>query len=323
MNQTSLATIEPGINYDLQINRDPEEVVKEAARAAAVLKSVIDRKEKPVIFNGQQYIEFEDWQTVGKFYGLVARVDSTDQVTFGDSTGFIARATVIHAATGNVISSAEAMCLNDEENWGERKGKKVPLFQLRSMAQTRACAKAFRNCLAWVVVLAGYKATPAEEMTGEEVSNTVGQVEEFDFAIKKAETEGQYGKPVAYWERCLDLIHAGKAVEFEKETRNGKKYKAWRFKAADLDLDQPIDKKTDQPPGEAISPAQKEYIRKLRKTRPNANIAGYVFGEFGAERLEDLTKQQASKLINWLNSEPEGGEDRATTGNLMSEEEPF
>ena len=32
------------------------------------------------------------------------------------------------------------------------------------MAQTRAGAKAFRNILAWVVVLAGYKGTPAEEM---------------------------------------------------------------------------------------------------------------------------------------------------------------
>jgi len=32
------------------------------------------------------------------------------------------------------------------------------------MAQTRACAKALRNVLAWVVVLAGYRPTPAEEM---------------------------------------------------------------------------------------------------------------------------------------------------------------
>jgi hypothetical protein len=73
------------------------------------------------------------------------------------------------------------MCLNDEERWSTRPkyewqdGKRirmgeeiVPLFQLRSMAQTRACAKALRNVFAWVVVLAGYKPTPAEEMTGHE-----------------------------------------------------------------------------------------------------------------------------------------------------------
>jgi len=34
------------------------------------------------------------------------------------------------------------------------------------MAQTRAAAKAFRNRLAWIVVLAGYKPTPFEEMAG-------------------------------------------------------------------------------------------------------------------------------------------------------------
>jgi len=33
------------------------------------------------------------------------------------------------------------------------------------MAQTRAGAKALRNVLAWVAVLAGYKPTPAEEIT--------------------------------------------------------------------------------------------------------------------------------------------------------------
>ena len=40
----------------------------------------------------------------------------------------------------------------------------VPLFQLASMAQTRANAKVLRNVLSWVAVLAGYRPTPAEEM---------------------------------------------------------------------------------------------------------------------------------------------------------------
>ena len=42
----------------------------------------------------------------------------------------------------------------------------VPLFQLESMSQTRAMAKALRSCYAWVVVLAGYAPTPVEEMDG-------------------------------------------------------------------------------------------------------------------------------------------------------------
>ena len=59
-----------------------------------------------------------------------------------------------------IVGGAEAYCMRDEENWKEK-----PWFQLASMAQTRAGAKALRNVLAWVVVLAGYRPTPAEELT--------------------------------------------------------------------------------------------------------------------------------------------------------------
>lgn len=40
----------------------------------------------------------------------------------------------------------------------------VPLFQLASMAQTRANAKCLRNCTSWIAVLGGYRPTPAEEV---------------------------------------------------------------------------------------------------------------------------------------------------------------
>lgn len=143
---------------DLAIARPPEVVLGEAKKAAKALKDVVSQKSKPVIMNGEQYLEFEDWQTLGRFYGVTAKITDTRFVDFGASQGFEAKAVALRS-DGAEISAAEAMCLNDENNW-----KSKPLFQLRSMAQTRACAKALRNVLAWVVVLAGYKATPAEEM---------------------------------------------------------------------------------------------------------------------------------------------------------------
>ncbi len=145
---------------DISVNRAPERVLEEARRAAKALEDVLKNKKKPVIMNGEQYLEFEDWQTVGRFYGVTARIVSTMFIEYGEVKGFEARAEAIRV-DGMIISSAEAMCLNDESNW-----KSKPLFQLRSMAQTRACAKALRNVLAWVVVLAGYRATPAEEIQG-------------------------------------------------------------------------------------------------------------------------------------------------------------
>lgn len=146
---------------DLSIHREPTLVLEEAKKAAKALAQVIAGKKKPVIINNEQYLEFEDWMTVARFYEITAKVISTSPISFGDVQGFEARAVAILVRTGEEISAAEAMCLNDETNWKNR-----PLFMLRSMCQTRACAKALRNVLAWVVVLAGYKPTPAEEMEG-------------------------------------------------------------------------------------------------------------------------------------------------------------
>lgn len=181
----------------LTLNRPPEQVLAEAQNAAKALTRVIAAKANPVKFNNEVYLEFEDWQTVAKFYGVTAKVEKTEFVEFGGVKGFEASAVAVDRE-GREVSRAEALCLNDEENWGMRtkyewqdeivngkkvwddqrkryKGKKVevgkvatPLFQLKSMAQTRACAKALRQVFAWVVVLAGYKPTVAEEMTGNE-----------------------------------------------------------------------------------------------------------------------------------------------------------
>ena len=192
----------------IDVAKDPERVLIEAKRAAEALVRVVSSKPTKVIINNEQYLEFEDWQTLGRFYGLTVRVDSTDPVNFDGIKGWQARASVINR-NGEVVSSADAMCLSDEEKWSTRakyeylyvlkdgtkigedpppdkiqwiknpkkpgkmmpkkervntKDEPVPFFQLRSMAQTRASAKAFRNVLAWVVVLAGYRPTPAEEM---------------------------------------------------------------------------------------------------------------------------------------------------------------
>lgn len=158
---------------------DPEKQVEFARRAATSLMAIMNSKKKKVEINGEQYLEFEDWQTIARFYNVTVGVEWTKEILReGKLMGFEAKATVYNSA-GNIISSAEASCLRDEPKWNTRakyewiNGKKnkigdelVPEFQLKSMAQTRASAKALRNVLAWVVVLAGYKPTPAEELDG-------------------------------------------------------------------------------------------------------------------------------------------------------------
>jgi hypothetical protein len=159
--QNDVVVYEKG-EQSLAVTRDPAEVLAEAQHAAECLVKVVSGKKKPVIFNGEQYLEFEDWQTVGKFYHVASKAISTEEVIINDGVGFKAHAIAIDTVTGAVVSEADALCLNSEPNWANK-----PMFQLCSMAQTRACAKALRNVLAWVVVLAGYRPTPAEEVPAE------------------------------------------------------------------------------------------------------------------------------------------------------------
>jgi hypothetical protein len=143
----------------MTVPRPPAVVLAEAQEAAKALAEVINSKKRKVVFNGEVYLEFEDWATVARFYGISARIDSSRYVEYGDARGFEAHASAVLNGE-KVISGAEALCLDDEPNWSRK-----PLFQLRSMAQTRAAAKALRTSLSWVVVLAGFKPTPAEEMS--------------------------------------------------------------------------------------------------------------------------------------------------------------
>lgn len=178
----ALVPAEGEIVEGLVVRRSPDVVLDEARKAAVALQSVIASKPKKVQFNGEQYLEFEDWQTLGRFYGITSKVESTSYVEYGKVHGFEARAVALNAH-GDIISAAEAACLTDEEKWGLRakyewRGPRdnrervhvgdepVPLFQLKSMAQTRAQSKVLRSVLAWVAVLAGYGTTPAEELDG-------------------------------------------------------------------------------------------------------------------------------------------------------------
>jgi len=186
----------------LSIADDPANVIAQAREVAQAIMSLILKKPKQIIFNGEKYFENDDWVMAGKMYGIVPRIlGEPEYVEFGDVKGFKAVCEAVLVATDQVVGRAYAMCLNDEENWGDRpkyewkdvldsegkkiweekliKGKmkklpksekvqvgvvKVPLFQLMSMSQTRASSKVLSMVLKFVPVLAGFKPTPAEEI---------------------------------------------------------------------------------------------------------------------------------------------------------------
>ena len=147
---------------EVLLQGDPAAQLEFAKKCSQALMQVLNLKPKKVMINGKQYIEYEDWQTLARFYGATVGTEWTKSIEREGKDkvwGYEAKATVI--IKGELVSSAEAMCTRDERNWAMRDE-----FALRSMAQTRACAKALRNVFAWIVVMAGLQPTPAEEMDG-------------------------------------------------------------------------------------------------------------------------------------------------------------
>jgi len=135
---------------------------------------VIQKKPKPVIIKGDQYLEYEDWQLISEFDGRGYMVKTHDAIPVEvDGVKGAKAAADLYDRDGNIVGGAEGYCMQDEDNW-----KSKPWFQLASMAQTRAGAKAFRNKFSFVTLLAGIKSTPAEEMDGRPVEREPGEEEE-------------------------------------------------------------------------------------------------------------------------------------------------
>lgn len=140
------------------------EMVAAAHQKAKTLESIVEQAKLYTIINERKYLQVEAWQTIGRAYGYTARSGEVEIVydQNGTELGLMARST-IYDANGTAVGGAEGYCMNDETTWANR-----PFYARAGMAQTRSISRGFRQMLSWVVVLAGYAPTPAEEMTGDE-----------------------------------------------------------------------------------------------------------------------------------------------------------
>lgn len=136
---------------------NPELVLARATKAAKALAAVIEDRKMYTMIGQGKHVRVEGWQTLGAMVGVFPVVAWTRPL----SNGWEAR---VEAKTirGEIVGAAEAECLSTEKNWSESKGKED--HHLRSMAQTRATSKALAQPLRFIIALAGYEGTPAEEM---------------------------------------------------------------------------------------------------------------------------------------------------------------
>ncbi len=133
---------------------DPAEVVASAAATAEALAEVIRRQNLSVKIQGREHVRVEGWTLLGSMLGVFPICEWSRKL----ENGWEARV-VAQTRAGETVGAAEAECLRSEKTWANRDD-----YALRSMAQTRATSKALRQPLGFVMTLAGFDATPAEEM---------------------------------------------------------------------------------------------------------------------------------------------------------------
>jgi hypothetical protein len=131
--------------------------IQRGAAIARQLRDYLRQARMTVRIQGRDYVRIEGWQVLCHMCNLP--LPSIVDLRREDREGGYVYVAEALLAYGGREYRAYGICASDEPNW---RGK--PEFQLASMAQTRAAGKVLRLLLGWVMTLAGYEPTPAEEM---------------------------------------------------------------------------------------------------------------------------------------------------------------
>ena len=167
----------PEVPENTLVVRDPDKDALDTfgrefglARAEAIAKDLcqlIEKRDLSVRIGNKDHILVEAWCALAAMCGLTPHTEWTREITEKDKDGveknygYLARVEIKRIANGETVGAAECSCERDENLW---KGR--DRHALRSMAQTRATSKALGQALRWIVEMANFSGTPAEEMPG-------------------------------------------------------------------------------------------------------------------------------------------------------------
>jgi hypothetical protein len=138
----------------------PTLIIEEATDIANQLSDIIKSKRLYKPIGKKNHVFVEGWTTLGALLGVFPYPETSIRLDREDEIAYEATV-IVRTLNGMELSKGEAICSSKESNW-----KNADEYAIKSMATTRATSKALRIPLGWVMVLAGYSATPAEEMMG-------------------------------------------------------------------------------------------------------------------------------------------------------------
>ena len=160
-NGTALAVVEapPPVAASVFGTDDTDEIMVRAARVAHAVQALVQSKGFASNIGGRDHVNVEGWNGLGSILGLGVRVDFCRPFTDSAGAGGYEAAVSIVTRDGAVVGGAQAICTRSERTWRTRDD-----YAIYSMAQTRATGKAYRSSLSWLMKMAGFEATPVEEM---------------------------------------------------------------------------------------------------------------------------------------------------------------
>lgn len=143
----------------LSIERTPEGTIDLASRMATALKDIVEKQKLFAMIQGKRYPTVEAWMTIARMDNVVAR-EVVGGILRLDDGSYEATVELVRLSDGMVVGRGSALC----GTTGDRPWDGRPEPARRSMAVTRATSRAFRQQYSWIMALAGYEPTPAEEM---------------------------------------------------------------------------------------------------------------------------------------------------------------
>lgn len=126
---------------------------------ATNLKDLIVQNKLFTNVKGKNYVNVEGWQIAGAFTGMTPMLEKLENLSQGNSYKYQAEVS-LRDKDDRIVGRGIAICTNKEvgkTNFDE--------YAVASMAQTRAVGKAYRMKIGWLLKVAGYETTPAEEMS--------------------------------------------------------------------------------------------------------------------------------------------------------------
>ena len=186
-------------------------------------KIIVDNKLYTPV-KGKNFVNVEGWQIAGAFVGITPIVTSVENLSEGDNYKYRAEVKLVQYGSDTPIGYGVAICTNKEAN-----KRNFDEYAVCSMAQTRAISKAYRLAIGYLMKLAGYEATPAEEMqeamyeedSVEEASGDDEPYKEAEIvtAIKNIQSAKTMAELTKAWVVCGKLHHDQRIVDAKDERK--------------------------------------------------------------------------------------------------------